>query len=130
MSSASIRATISWAHAISPACSAGPRPWFSGSDTIRVGDLTISPARVRAHRGGRDLDLPKTEFNLLLELARNAGSVLTRPMLLERVWGYDFEPTTNIVESYIRRLRVKLTQFGGDDPIVTLRGVGYMLRDG
>ena len=107
------------------------RQWQGGgSDTIRVGDLTISPARVRAHRGDRDLDLPKTEFNLLLELARNAGSVLTRPMLLERVWGYDFEPTTNIVDAYIRRLRVKLTQFGGDDPIVTLRGVGYMLRDG
>ena len=49
-------------------------------------------------------------------------------MLLERVWGYDFEPSTNIVDVFIRRLRVKLTAAGGDDPIATLRGVGYMLR--
>ncbi|MBO9669199.1 MAG: response regulator transcription factor [Sphingobium sp.] len=97
------------------------------SETIRVGDILISPTKLRAWRKDRDLDLPRTEFNLLLELARNAGSVLTRPMLIERVWRYDFEPTTNIVDAYIRRLRVKLTQFGDDDPITTLRGFGYML---
>lgn len=106
------------------------RRWTSdASDTLHVGDITVSPTKYRAWRDGRDLDLPRTEFNLLLELARNAGSVLTRPMLLERVWRYDFEPATNIVDAYIRRLRLKLTQFGGDDPITTLRGVGYMLRD-
>lgn len=98
------------------------------SETIRAGDIMISPTKFRAWRKGRDLDLPRTEFNLLLELARNAGSVLTRPMLIERVWHYDFEPTTNIVDAYIRRLRVKLTQFGDDDPITTMRGFGYLLR--
>ncbi len=105
------------------------RRWSSSSsDTIRAGDILISPTKFRAWRDGRDLDLPRTEFNLLLELARNAGSVLTRPMLIERVWGYDFEPATNIVDAYVRRLRVKLAQFGGDDPITTMRGFGYMLR--
>jgi DNA-binding response OmpR family regulator len=106
------------------------RRWTSNaSDTIGAGDITISPTKFRAWRDGKDLELPRTEFNLLLEFARNAGTVLTRPMLIERVWHYDFEPATNIVDAYVRRLRVKLTQFGGDDPITTLRGVGYMLRD-
>lgn len=98
------------------------------SDTIRAGDIVVSPTKHRAWRDGKSLDLPKTELKLLTELARNAGSVLTRPMLLERVWNYDFEPTTNIVETYVKRLRKKLTEDGGDDPISTLRGVGYMLR--
>jgi two-component system OmpR family response regulator len=100
------------------------------TDTVRVGDIVISPTRYRAWRNDRDLDLPRIEFKLLLVLAQHAGSVMTRPMLIEQVWHYDFEPTTNIVDAYIRRLRVKLTQFGDDDPIVTARGVGYMLRDG
>lgn len=105
------------------------RRWQSGtSDTLEVGDLRISPVKFRVWRNGRNLDLPKTEFNLLLELARNAGSVLTRSMLLERVWQYEFEPETNIVDVYIRRLRLKLCQFGDPDPVVTVRGVGYALR--
>lgn len=97
-------------------------------DVIRVGEIVVSPSKYRAWRNGRPLDLPKTELKLLTELARDAGSVLTRPILLERVWNYDFEPTTNIVDTYIKRLRKKLTENGGDDPISTLRGVGYMLR--
>lgn len=48
-------------------------------------------------------------------------------MMLERVWNYDFEPATNLVEAHIRRLRIKLMEFGGDDPIVTIRGLGYMI---
>lgn len=104
------------------------RHWQSGtSDTIDVGDIRISPIKFRAWRDGRDLTLPRTEFLLLLEFARNPGAVLTRPMLIERVWKYEFEPATNIVDVYIRRLRLKLTQFGHPDPIVTARGTGYML---
>jgi two-component system OmpR family response regulator len=53
---------------------------------------------------------------------------MTRAMLVERVWGYEFAPTTNIVDVYVRHLRVKLTAAGGEDPIVTVRGVGYMMR--
>lgn len=105
------------------------RQWSSqDTDTIRAGDIVVSPAKYRAWRDGRPLDLPSTELRLLTELARNAGAVLTRPMLLEKVWNYDFEPTTNIVDTYIKRLRKKLTEDGGDDPISTLRGVGYMLK--
>nr|ART40476.1 K109 [uncultured bacterium] len=106
------------------------RRWDSDEgDTLRSGDIIVSPTKFRAWRAGKDLDLPNIEFKLLAEFVRNAGSVLTRPMLLERVWRYDFEPTTNIVEAYIRRLRIKLTAHGQDDPIVTMRGVGYMLRE-
>lgn len=99
------------------------------SDTLRAADLVVSPTKFRAWRAGKALDLANIEFRLLAEFVRNAGAVLTRPVLLERVWGYDFEPATNIVDAYVRRLRMKLTEHGGDDPIVTLRGVGYMLRD-
>ncbi|MDP1026775.1 response regulator transcription factor [Sphingomonas sp. KR1UV-12] len=100
----------------------------SGDDTLRAGDILVSPGQHRAWRDGRVLDLAKLEFGLLTELARHAGSFLTRAMLIERVWGYDFEPTTNIVDAQVRSLRRKLMAVGGDDPIVTKRGVGYMLR--
>lgn len=107
------------------------RRWESDDDgdTLRAIDLVVSPTKFRAWRAGKGLDLANIEFKLLAEFVRNAGTVLTRPMLLERVWQYDFEPATNIVDAYVRRLRIKLTEHGGDDPIVTLRGVGYMLRD-
>jgi DNA-binding response OmpR family regulator len=97
------------------------------SDTVSAGDITISPSRLRAWRGGRPLNLSQTEFKLLLELARNAGTLVTRPMLIERIWGLDFMPTTNLVDAHIRHLRVKLVE-QGDDPISTQRGMGYMLR--
>lgn len=104
------------------------RQWSADDDgTVRAGDLVVSPTKHRAWRDGKPLDLPRTEFRLLTELARNAGSVLTRPMLLQKIWNYDFEPTTNIVDTYIKRLRKKLTENGEADPIVTLRGVGYMI---
>lgn len=106
------------------------RQWTAAGegDTIQAGDLVISPARHRVWRGGRPIDLPKVEFQLLLQLARHRDMVLTRAMLLERVWDYDFEPGSNIVDVYIRRLRVKLTEDGSEDPIVTVRGQGYRLR--
>lgn len=106
------------------------RQWTTGDgDTVRAGDIVVSPTRFRAWRNERPLDLVRLELQLLAELARNAGTVLTRAMLIERVWGYDFEPTTNIVDVQIRALRRKLTADGESDPIVTLRGIGYMLRD-
>jgi DNA-binding response OmpR family regulator len=106
------------------------RGWTGGeSDTLRAGDITISPGQHRAWRGGKALDLANLEFKLLAELARHTGSFVTRAMLIERVWGYDFEPATNIVDVQIRALRRKLTADGGDDPIVTKRGIGYSLRE-
>ncbi|MDF2383377.1 response regulator transcription factor [Nostoc ellipsosporum NOK] len=98
------------------------------SATVTAGDVTVSVARHRVTRAGRPIELHKTEIKLLAELVREAGTVLTRPLLLERVWGYDFVPTTNIVDAYIRRLRQRLELPGLPDPIVTVRGVGYMFR--
>ncbi|MDI1294578.1 MAG: response regulator transcription factor [bacterium] len=97
------------------------------ADTIAVGDIVISPSRLRAWRNDQPLNLSQTEFKLLLELARDAGTVVTRPMLIERVWGHDFMATSNIVDAHIRHLRVKLMEHG-DDPIGTQRGIGYLLR--
>lgn len=106
------------------------RRWSTDTtDTLRAGDIVVSPGRFRAWRDGVAVDLVNLEFKLLVELVRNAGSVVTRAMLLERVWGYDFEPESNLVDVYVRRLRQKLTANGGDDPVRTLRGVGYMLRE-
>lgn len=97
------------------------------TDTVSAGDIVVSPARLRAWRNGKPLNLSQTEFKLLLELVRNAGSVVTRPMLIERIWGHDLIPTTNIIEAHIRHLRVKLLEYG-DDPIGTQRGMGYFIR--
>lgn len=105
------------------------RQWTSGgSDTLRAGDIVVSPTTFRAWRDGVPLDLAKLELKLLVELVRNVDAVLTRAMLIERVWGYDFMPDTNIVDVHIRRLRVKLGESGGEDRIRTVRGIGYMLR--
>jgi two-component system OmpR family response regulator len=105
------------------------RAWKAASaDTLRAGDLLVSPSTFRAWRAGKAIDLSNLELNLLAELARNVDAVLTRAMLIERVWRYDFEPATNIVDVFIRRLRMKLMAHGGSDPIATIRGVGYMLR--
>lgn len=105
------------------------RGWVNGeADTLRAGAVVVSPGQHRAWHDDRAMDLTKLEFKLLVELARHADTFLTRAMLLERVWGYDFEPATNIVEGQMRSLRRKLAQAGGDDLIVTKRGVGYMLR--
>ncbi len=94
---------------------------------LRAGDIEVNEIKFRAVRGRRVLALPKLEFQVLCELVRNRNSVVTRTMFYSSVWGFDFEPTTNIVESYIRRVRVQLTLDGEDDPIVTIRGVGYMI---
>lgn len=105
------------------------RQWtIKDADTIRAGDIVVSPTKFRAWRNGKVIDMPTVEFELLAELARNADAVMTRAMLLERVWGYDFNPDARIVDTYIRRLRGKLTADGSDDPITTVRGVGYSLK--
>lgn len=97
-------------------------------DVLRAGDLEIILATFRAWRGGKQLYLNKKEFALLAELMRNAGRPVTRRMLIEAVWGYSFEPSTNIIESNMSRLRAKLTVHGDPDPIETARGCGYVLR--
>lgn len=80
-------------------------------------------------RDGAPINLQPREFRLLEELMRDAGKVVTRTMLLERVWNYHFDPQTNIVETHISRLRSKLNEGGKPDPIETVRGVGYRIVD-
>ncbi len=87
-------------------------------------DIQLDIRTRRARVGGRAVELSAREFSLAEELVRNAGQVLSREQLLSRVWGYDFDPGSNIADVYIGYLRQKL----GPDRIETVRGVGYRLN--
>ena len=95
---------------------------------LRAGDLEMDLLKRSVSRDGRSVELQPREFSLLEYLLRNKDRVVTRTMLLEAVWGFHFDPKTNIVETHISRLRGKLEQFGGSDLIHTVRGAGYVLR--
>jgi two-component system, OmpR family, response regulator MprA len=98
------------------------------SSVIGFGDLMIDPAARMATRGDRDLQLTKTEFDLLVLLARAPGIVLDRDTLYEEIWGIDFQTTSNSLDVYIGYLRRK-TESGGEPRVIhTVRGVGYVLR--
>jgi two-component system, OmpR family, response regulator len=99
------------------------------AEVLRVGDIELDLVGHKVRRGKRIIPLQRREFGLLTELVRNADRAVTRTMLLERVWNYNFDPRTNIVETHISRLRAKLNEGGETDPIVTVRGGGYMIRD-
>lgn len=93
-----------------------------------IDDLRIDESARRAWRGDRELDLTKTEFDLLQTLARNAGIVLTHSRIYDLVWGYDFGPESKSLAVYIGYLRRK-TEEGGEHRLLhTVRGVGYTLR--
>lgn len=94
-----------------------------------VGDIVLDLLRRDVRRGGREVRLQPREFALLEHLMRNAGRIVTRTMFLESVWGFHFDPQTNIVESHLSRMRAKLNDGFDQDPIETLRGIGYRLRD-
>jgi len=102
-------------------------PASTGAE-LRVGDLRIDPARRQVARAGRDIELTRREFELLDEPGRHAGMVLSRPQLLQSVWGYDFEVDGNVVDVFVGYLRRKLE--ADDEPrmIHTVRGVGFVLR--
>ncbi|WP_293371934.1 response regulator transcription factor [Nevskia sp.] len=93
-----------------------------------VGDLVVDELRRSVERAGQRIVLQPREFSLLAELMRNPGRIMTRTMLLERVWDFDFDPKTNIVETHLSRLRAKLNDGFEHDPIETVRGAGYRLR--
>jgi len=98
------------------------------STIIKAGDLVVDPASRTAQRAGRDIELTKTEFDLLHLLALTPGMVLTRERIYDEIWGIDFETTSNSLDVYIGYLRRK-TEAGGEPRIVqTVRGVGYVLR--
>ncbi len=101
----------------------------TGREVLRVASLVIDPAARTAERDGRPLELTRREFELLEVLARNAGLVLTRDQLLERVWGYDFEVRTDTVDTFVSYLRRKLEADGRPRLVHTVRGVGFVLRD-
>jgi two-component system response regulator MprA len=95
---------------------------------IRVEDLVIDEAARRAWRDERELELTKTEFDLLELLAANAGVVLSHSTIYDRIWGYDFGPESKALAVYIGYLRRKTEEAGEARLIQTVRGVGYTLR--
>jgi len=101
----------------------------SGQDEVlRVADLSLQPSTRIVKRGERHIELTRTEFSLLELLLRNSGQVLTREVIFDRVWGYDFGANSNSLEVYIGYLRRKTEAEGEARLIHTVRGVGYVLR--
>ena len=97
---------------------------------LRVGDLELDRLAHRVQRGGTTIPVQPREFRLLEYLMRHAGQVVTRTMLLENVWDYHFDPQTNVIDVHMSRLRSKIDK-GFDMPLLhTVRGAGYMIRDG
>lgn len=96
---------------------------------LQIGDLKIDSAARRAWRGPRELELTKTEFDLLELLAANAGIVVTHTTVYERIWGYDFGTDSKALPVYIGYLRRKLEADGEPRLVQTVRGVGYTLRE-
>ena len=100
-----------------------------GEDALTFADIELDPATREVRRGGRPIELTRTEFNLLELFLRNPRQVLTRSLIFERVWGYDFGFGSNSLDVYIGYLRRK-TEAGGKPRLIqTIRGVGYALRE-
>ncbi|MGA7859529.1 MAG: response regulator transcription factor [Terracidiphilus sp.] len=103
---------------------------FQGEATrLHVQDLELDLLRREASRGGQVLQLTQQEFVLLEYLCRNAGRVVTRSMILDKVWGMRIVPDTNVVDVHIYRLRGKVDGAGQHPLIKTMRGIGYVLKD-
>jgi two-component system OmpR family response regulator len=96
---------------------------------LQVGNLSLDPASHTVERGGQRIDLSSKQFALLQYLMRHAGQVVSRTMIQEHVWNYEFDGLTNVVDVHINRLRNKVDK-GFERPLIhTLRGVGYVLRE-
>lgn len=104
-------------------------PALDDPGLFQVDRLEVNLFTRQVRLDGQLANFAPREFEILAELIRNVNNVVTRTMLLHRIWGYRFDPGTNIVEAHISRLRRNLKLHLGEDPIVTLRGVGYMFRD-
>jgi DNA-binding response OmpR family regulator len=105
------------------------QPDNPASERLRFGDLMLDLATRRALRNGRAIDLTMKEFELLKYLMEHPREVLTREQILENVWGYDFVGESNVIEVYIRYLRLKIEDEGEKRLIQTVRGVGYVMRE-
>ncbi len=99
------------------------------SDRLQFADLTLNRLSREVHRHGQRVELTAKEFDLLEFILRHPQQVLTRDQILETVWGYDFMGESNIIEVYIRALRIKLEVGNLKRILHTVRGVGYVLRD-
>ncbi|HEV8248401.1 MAG TPA: response regulator transcription factor [Gaiellaceae bacterium] len=100
-----------------------------GDELLTFADLTLDPGTREIRRGDRPIELTRTEFLLLELFLRNPRQVLTRDVIFDRVWGYDFGPASNSLEVYVGYLRRK-TEAGGEPRLIhTVRGVGYALRE-
>jgi len=100
----------------------------SGQTELRVADLTLDPVRHTVSRGSEKIELTAKEFALLDYFMRNPGRVLTRTMIAEHVWDYDFDSMTNVIDVYVNYLRRKIDSDREPKLIHTVRGVGYMLK--
>jgi two-component system, OmpR family, response regulator len=103
------------------------KPLRAEPTRLERGGLVIDLLKRQVERDGAPVQLQPREFRILEELMREDGKVVTRTMLLERVWNYHFDPQTNIVDTHISRLRSKLNEGGKADLIETIRGVGYRM---
>ena len=106
------------------------RPRALASPVLHVGDLEIDQATHLVRRGGELVDLTPKEYTVLEYLARHAGRVMSRTLITEYAWGYHFDPGTNIVDVVINHLRKKVDARHARKLITTVRGVGYVLKDG
>jgi DNA-binding response OmpR family regulator len=114
--------------------SARVRAHLRSPEQGRATELSVAGIRLdfltrRVERGGMPITLSAREFELLAYFMRHPGQVLSKQQILSAVWGYDFDPGTNVVEVYVGYLRRKLAAYGGPAPIETLRSVGYRLVD-
>jgi len=96
---------------------------------LKIADLSMNLLTREVTRGGRTIELQPIEFSLLEYLMRNAGRVVSKTMIIEHVWNYNFDPQTNVVEARICRLRDKIDRNCDKSLIQTMRGVGYVLKE-
>jgi heavy metal response regulator len=100
----------------------------TGSPLLQVADLTLDPATRLVYRGDENIELTAKEFALLDYFMRHPGRVLTRTMIAEHVWDYDFDPMTNVIDVYVNYLRKKIDAGRDLKLIHTVRGVGYVMK--
>ena len=107
----------------------GRRGSENKSTVLRVGELTLDTVSHRAQRGGKTFELTAREFRLLEFLMRSAGRICGRMSIIEKVWDYDFDPGTNLVDVYVKRLREKIDDGFEPKLLQTVRGIGYVMKE-
>ena len=106
----------------------GRRGGESRSTVLRVADLTLDTVSRLAERGGKTFELTAREYRLLEFLMRSTGQICGRMSIIEKVWDYDFDPGTNLVDVYIKRLREKIDDSREPKLLHTVRGIGYVMK--